>query len=385
MSFEDIERSLSSPLDDLTLEQQRQKMTQSFVALTQRPPGNEETVREFGVLALDSLQTNDFPAFTGMLDRFLNARQSIHNDYKVQLLWRVLQFRILESPVISEADIGHYPTDYNKKTWRTALELLFGNVIETEIIDELLATADNQSTEPRRYAGVKIALAAHGVTTQNELTYLDVGCSSAIGTIQLVKNFDFKDIGVNHPKLSVRNQLIAIMHANLQYRKAVAMDKLVGVDPAFAEACAYPSEVTDTVRAAYRAERYRKRNIQMVNADLLKARDLKSALEANDSHRYDFVSTVTMRHQLTPKQDVIAERSLRKLAKIAIISQEFAEIDSQDPTKLITQNDLYDPNTNYNLFSQSLADGNTIWLKLGTWDSGRSKIFTPSPELLERI
>lgn len=359
--------------------------------LADHPPGNSQALVSFSAAAVNALHDENFPEFRQLTDGFIRGRVDMVAPYKVQLFWRAFQYVLLE-----RTHDALYPAAYgNELTWQMAFRTILtdrpGKMNpEGWALKEMLDVNNNQTNEPRRYAGIKLAIAAYARELPAAPSLVDAGCSAGLGQIQIGENIPFRGIQLE-AGLEVRKLLRDRLMAKLAISNNIGFDKVVGIDPKWVEACSYyPSELEDTKlnqsKRRFREFLYRRRrNFVRLHGDLTEGPDsLDDIIDRNQGQPYDVATALTSLYEIPKDQLAVATDSLESLSGKLVVVQDFAEIDKHDPTKLVFAEDIYAPDSKYQLFSKLKANGDDHWTHLGTWSSGRCARFKPTDALIER-
>jgi hypothetical protein len=364
-------------------------------ALNQLPIGTHggEVVPAFSYTALEDIDniTDDFPEFRTFVEAFLDDRPELPSAYSAKLLFNEFQYMLLEySP-------DTYPAEYTSQSaWHSAFRALVLNKAISNEMRSDLASRNIQTNEPRRYAGLQLAIAAHSdkgglITAPPSL--VDAGCSAGLGLVQLKEGVPFKDVQILRASPELRHYL------RQKLLGRVTLDKVVGFDQValdkdtlrWIEANSYVTELGDEVRAAHRKFLSSKRNksdaeVSIIKADLLDTRHLGAVRRASHSGdgKFDISSAFTALYEA--KDPVKAQNELQRLARTMTVVQDYAELDPGDPAKLVFRKNIYARDSRYNLFVKYVLDRrNPSWHMLGSWgSSGRCYHFSPT-EQLERL
>lgn len=359
--------------------------------LALHPPGKSDTLVAFSAAALHDLHDESFPQFKQLVEDFVRGRTDMVAPYKVQLFWRAFQYLLLERTADKE-----YPAAYNNSlTWQIAFRTILIDPPdrlnpEGWSLMEMLDVNNNQTNEPRRYAGVKLAIAAHANALPDAPSLVDAGCSAGLGQIQIGENIPFHGIHIEAEQ-NIRKLLRARLIGTMAISNNIGFDKIVGIDPKWVEACSYyPSELEDTQlnhsKHKFRQFLYQRReDFVRLHGDLTEGPgSLDDILVRNQGQQYDVAAALTSLYEIPKDQICIAAKALESLTDKLVVVQDFADIDPTDSTKLIFAEDIYGPASKYRLFSKLISDGEEAWTHLGTWSSGRCARFRPTAALIDK-
>lgn len=363
---------------------------QALIDLGDHPPGNSEALIAFSQAALSDLHNTEFPEFSAVVAGFIRDRPEMVAPYKVQLFWRTFQYTLINR----QADV-QYPQAYKQpRAWHAAFRDILVDPpdrmnYEGWTLRELLATNNNQTNEPRRYAGVKLAIAAHAQKLPESLSIVDAGCSVGLGQIQIGENIPFTGIAIEADK-DTRKLLREKLLARLSITNNVGFDQVIGIDPKWVEANSfYPSELEENKynnsKKHFRDFLYRRRaDFIREHADLTEGQICtKDVLARNNGQAYDVAMALTSLYEIPKDKLGGAVDTLQSLTNKLVVVQDFANINPADPTKLEFAVDLYAPETKYRMFTKLVGEEDQ-WTHLGTWNSGRCTRFRPTAALIEK-
>lgn len=357
----------------------------SLKEMAEHPPGNSQALIAFSEAAVTDLHDKGgFPAFREVVEDFMRDRPELVAPYKVQLFWRTFQYMLLDKD-----DRLHYPTEYDSPIiWQAAFRSILHDYPSRWHLQELLATRNNQTNEPRRYAGAKLAVTAFRHMLPDAPSLVDAGCSVGLGQVQLAANIPFKGVRINAAPAD-RKLIRSILFSQLTFSTIVGFDKVANTDTKWVEANSYyPSELTNTpenrARQAYRHFLYRERvKAKILVGDLVEGYDgVIDVIQYNNLKPYDAALAITTLYELPGEEVDQATATLESLTDKLVVVQDFAQINPRDPTKLIFAKDIYAPGSKYQLFAKPLKQRRAQWQQLGSWNSGRANVFTPSDYLI---
>ena len=361
--------------------------------LAAHPPGNSEALVAFSEAALLDLHDEvNFPEFRQVVEDFMADRPEIGAAYKVQLFWRSFQYLLL-----NRATDNQYPAAYkNVMTWQTAFRAMLvhedgRHTSEGWTLQEILAVNNNQTNEPRRYAGVKLAIAAFADVLPPKPSLVDAGCSAGLGQIQIGENIPFYGIDIKATP-SCRKALRELFIGNVAIGNNIGFDKLSSSDIKWVEANSYyPSELEDNKfnhsKRRLREFLYRKRQgFKPLFGDLTEGPDgVQEVLEKNDGLKFNVASALTALYEIPKNKRRVALTTLESLSDTLVVVQDFAEIDPENQTNLRFADDIYAPSSRYKLFAKRVDQPNEQpWEHLGTWNNGRCTVFRPAEALISR-
>lgn len=355
------------------------------------PPGDSKVVTACMEAIQCDLHDDKFPEFKSVIEGFIKDRPEMNGHLKVQLFWRVFQHILLKRD-----DRDRYPADYvNRLTWQIAFRTaLDNNDADTNPegweVQELLATQNIQTNEPKRYSGVKIAVDAFSNILPERPSYVDAGCSAGLGQIQLGENIPFRGIDIKTNSPSVRRRVRAGLVSSLGFSSIVGFDKITGTSIEWVDACSNPKELTNTERNRER-RRYRQNlvmlqnNYRRVHGDLTEGyAGVEGVLSENGGNPYDIASSLTTFYEIPLNLQPTAMKTFESLTNKLAVVVDFAEVNKDDPTQIITAKNIYDPSSKYRLLAKLVDSDDSPWQVLGTYDNGRCGSFRPDRALLER-
>jgi hypothetical protein len=333
----------------------------------------------------------DFPEFRPFVEAYLGDRPEIEPSYAAKLFYNEFQYRALQFEVFKEHPEIYTQLLVSPYAWRGILKSLITPPGKRNEIAFHLAGSNVQATEPRRYAGLQIAIGSH-VDYTNVLpkkpSLVDSGTSSGIGLVQLKEGIGFKDVRVHSDIPEVHDGIRKQLLGSVTLGKVVGFDEVM-IDKgtlAWVESnSTYVEEFGDRERNRLRKFLSDKRgDIPIVWADLLDPDQLSSVRAESDTDdgMFDISSSLTSIYQLGDQQGA-AQEALAGLARHITIVEDFAEIDNSDPTNLLFYKNINAREARYNLFIKYLTEHKKpIWHKLGSWgNSGRCHLFTPTDKL----
>ena len=371
---------------------------ESLEKMGENPPGGSVALSEFSKAALTDLSENQtrFPELGNLVDAFIEQRPDMDGAYKVQHFWRTFQSYLIDT------DRPHYPREYICTTWQGVFRSMLRDPERVRDIEQKLWTRNNQANEPRRYAGLKLAMAINRPPLPSKPTLVDAGCSAGLGPVQILKNINFENVRFDTEDCTVAEYLQRRLAGKLALGTTVGFDSEI-IDKAtidWVEANSYyPSELLDNRKRSHRKRLYRARReltgrhlpaedqrfkVELANLIPYDDRD-DDTLESVRSHvpggKYDVAAALTTLYEMPEEDRLRAIKQLASLADKMIFVQDFAYRDPDDPSHLIFPG-IY--TTPYTAFIRLPDDPENTWHELGQWDSGRCYAFTPS-KLLENI
>lgn len=355
-------------------------MHNAIWGMVQHPPGSSTVVQAFALTAHEYLaKPKMHPDFVELIHSLNQSRQDLAVEHRAQLLRIAYQF------VLHRAGVG-YPKGGDKpERWDAWLRLAHERPYKGEL-EEALWSNYNQANIPNRYAGVKLALAAHADILPPVMTYVDNGTAAGLGPIHLAHGFNFPGIRVLDSS-PIRKLVHGAWNRPTVFNKVVGYDLFVPSLP-WIEACSYyPEEYPNKERQREREELYNDPGIfQFIHADVLggTAGGLNE-VRAQAPAGYDVGSSVTTNYEIEPDRQDEANIAFEGLIKTLAIYQEPAEIDPNNPRRLIYAKDLYAPSTRYNLFTKDLTRPDQPLEHLGTWNNYRCTSFRPTDLLIHKL
>lgn len=371
-----------SPLEQVSV---RHDMRNAFWGIVQHPPNGSAVYSAFGYAAWEAMQKpEDHPKFNDFIDTFNSSRQNLPVEHRVQLLRIGFQYALMR------ADENYPINGEDKDQWHAWFDCILDDEYLRADLEEAVWTFNNQANWPQRMAGEKIAYAAHADILPDPADLVDAGTSAGLGLVQLKDNLPFSRITVRHPSKVARRLVHRAVNEPLNIGRAVGFDILAGANKYWVEACTYyDSDLRKAVLRRHRDQLYRQRShIKIVQGDLAAGDDEDGLSEVRGQlkdGKADIGSAVNCLYEVHPDHLYEATLSFESLIKFLAITQDSAEIDPNDPTRLIYNRDIYAPSAHYNLFSKEVHAPGQPQVHLGRWLTFRCNTFVPTDECIDRL
>jgi hypothetical protein len=359
-------------------------------AISQLPIGTHggDVIPMFSKVILEDLDNKEgnSPELKKFIEVYLEDRPDSDTEpssYRAKLFFNEFQYMFLDRARDT------YPRTFEKEdVMRNAIRDLLNDPETYYQMSADLMWFNVQTNEPRRYAGLQLAINSHLQHTRllpADPTHVDIGTSVGLGIVQIVEGIPFKNIRIHHESSDLRRQLRETFAAKTILNHVVGFDRLPANIPWVEANSYYVEEFGDSEKSELRKRLYYGLDkISVLQADLLDPQQLEvvhRASEAKDG-KFDASSALTVIHQMP--DTLKAQKSQESLTRTLAVIQDYAEIDPDDPTQLLFSKAI--AKSSYNLFVKYASDPrNQAWHMLGSWGkSGRCYQFTPTQEL-ERL
>ena len=375
----------NEPLSSSELQRRMGCMVNSLYGITVHPPGNSEEIRAFGVTALERAKhAAPHSPFHSVLTDLIQIRQDLPIDHQAQLLRIGFQYELCKVEPTYPAG-GKDP-----RQWHRWMDRILEDSYARADLEDALLTHYNQANDPKRYAGPKLALLACADRLPPSFDIVDSGCSAGLGQIQIGENLPFSQIKFVTDQRFMRFILHQVLKSALDVGKNIGFDRVVDSNIDWVEACSYyPHEYADKSKIAQRQALYKKRDgFRITYGDINDGPDNVGLAEVRKhvpNGKFNVSMSVTSLYEIPSAKRDQAVKNLESLADHLTIIQDVAEIDPNDPTKLIFATDIYAPTAHYNLFMKDVSRPDQPFEKLGRWANFRCHTFTPTRTLLNKL
>lgn len=370
--------------------QKRAEMVDAFFSMTQHPPGDSTYFQAFAVAALEcTLNPDRFTDFNEVLDELIAYRSRGANPldipHQAQLL-RINYVYALRKHGTDFPDKGEDPV-----TWLHWFDTVLQHKLARGMLEDANISYNNGATDERRYAGMKIGMKVMAdILPDRPLDIFDAGCSAGIGGIQLGENLPFINVRFN-AKPEIRKLGRRALNEWLDIGRNVGADIYPNGDIPHVEAASYYiEEYRNTARRDRRAKLYQyRKGYRIIPADITGLADQGSGLqtvkEIFPGGQADIGMEVTSWYMLPKEHVSLATKNLDDLSRFITLAQDKAVVDPARPSQLAFASDIYAPSTKYGLFVKQTQVPGAKQELLGTWDSFRCNVFTPSAFCVDKL